>query len=157
MEKRPWIVIALAALILLAGAAILYLTRPSMPDQPGPGEKTAEPLEKSQTPANPLDDPRVRHMREAEKIDFGPDTTHEVAIRPEDGKIRVTLSEKFLKEHGGQEFIVKIGQTNSDLSLTPAQYQRFLSRMHENIGKDDDHDHDHDHAHEHGPEPKAGK
>jgi hypothetical protein len=142
MKTKKVVIVVLAICAITALATIAQITKPAI--QEIPSSSSADALLK-----NPLSAPRIHHMQEAEKIDFGPDATHDIAISPEKDKIHVALSEKFLQQHGGAEWLSELKITERDNFFTPAQFQSFLERLHEALGHDggDDHDHEHEDAH----------
>jgi hypothetical protein len=135
-KNRILIACVVCAVVLLG--IVAQMTKPSLPSEKAQTELSDAALLKA-----PLDVQQIDHMRKAEKIDFGPDATHAIAVFPDQDKIHIVISEKMMQEHGGAELLSKLSLQERDCLLTPAQYQRFLARLHDALG-DDDHDHDHE-------------
>jgi hypothetical protein len=138
MTTKNRIIITLVVCAIVAIGVIAQQTKPSLPNEQ---EKTNQV--ETDTIKAPLNAPQIHHMQQAEKIDFGPDATHDIGVWPDNGKIHVVVSEKLLQQHGGAELLSKLSLTERDNQLTPAQFQRFLTRLHDALG-DDDHDHEHE-------------
>jgi hypothetical protein len=138
MTTKNRILIACVVCVVVLLGIVAQMTKPSVPTEKAQTEQSDAALLKA-----PLDVKQIHHMRDAEKIDFGPDTTHAIAIWPDQGKIHIVVSEKMMQEHGGAELLSKLSLQERDCLLTPAQYQRFLARLHDALG-DDNHDHEHD-------------
>jgi hypothetical protein len=124
-----------------------------------PGVETTPPVETAGK-QDPLQHPLLAHMKEAEKIDIGDSTEHDLAIIGQGNEIRVAISPRLL-EKLGPGALERMGMLGPDETMSWNRYNRFIEKLHERIAELDPHAHEeseegHSHEHDNAPAEPAG-